>query len=94
MAMNYTLFMAFDFKVTVSSLMFVNVLLQLMSYFPIMVFGGLGVTETSSLYFWGLFGVEQAVLAPVLVGNRILFYLFNVLPLIYLPVHARMNAKS
>jgi uncharacterized protein (TIRG00374 family) len=92
--MNYALFMAFGFQVDVLPLIFVNVMLQLVSYFPIMVFGGLGVTETSSLYLWGLFGIQQPVLVPVLVGNRILFYFFNVLPLIYLPMHARLTVKA
>lgn len=70
------------------AVMFVSVLTQLVSYFPVSVFGGLGISETSSLYFWSFFGLPQDVLAPALIGLRLVFYLFNLIPLIYLPVYS------
>lgn len=85
---SYTNFIVFDLPMEIVLVIFINVLLQLISYFPIQVFGGLGVTEASSLYFWGIFGITPSVLAPVLVGIRILFYLCNLVLLIYLPARS------
>jgi len=90
----YSTFMVFNFHMDISPLVFTNVLIQLISYFPIQVFGGLGVTETGSLFLWEQFGVGQSVLAPILVGSRILFYIINLIPLIYLSVHAIFLGKS
>ena len=70
------------------AVMFVGALIQLVSYFPVSVFGGLGITETSALYFWSFFKIPQDILAPALIGIRVIFYLFNLIPLIYLPVYA------
>lgn len=70
------------------AVIFVTVLIQLVSYFPVSVFGGLGITETSALYFWGFFGIPAATLTPALIGARVVFYLFNLIPLIYLPIYS------
>jgi uncharacterized membrane protein YbhN (UPF0104 family) len=78
----------FHLELNVIAVMFVSVLIQLVSYFPVSVFGGLGVTETSTLYFWSFFEVPQTALASALIGIRIVFYLFNLIPLIYLPVYS------
>ena len=67
---------------------FVFALIQLVSYVPISVFGGLGITESSSLYFWSFFNLPVDVLAPVMVGIRVVFYMVNLIPLIYLPLYA------
>ena len=34
------------------------------------------------------FEIPQELLAPALIGIRVIFYLFNLIPLIYLPVYA------
>jgi uncharacterized membrane protein YbhN (UPF0104 family) len=78
----------FHLHLNVIAVIFVSTLIQLVSYFPVSVFGGLGVTETSALYFWSFFGVPQEVLAPALIGIRVVFYLFNLIPLIYLPLYS------
>lgn len=78
----------FHIQPQVAAVMFVSVLIQLVSYFPVGVFGGLGITETSALYFWSFFAVPQDVLAPALIGIRVVFYLFNLIPLIYLPAYS------
>jgi uncharacterized membrane protein YbhN (UPF0104 family) len=78
----------FHLQPDISAIMFVSVLIQLVSYFPVSVFGGLGITETSALYFWSFFEIPENALAPALIGIRILFYLFNLIPLIYLPVYS------
>jgi uncharacterized protein (TIRG00374 family) len=78
----------FHVRPEVFAVMFVSVLIQLVSYFPISVLGGLGITETSALYFWSFFEIPQDILAPALIGIRVIFYLFNLIPLIYLPVYS------
>jgi uncharacterized membrane protein YbhN (UPF0104 family) len=78
----------FHLQPNVIAVVFVSVLIQLVSYFPVSVFGGLGITETSALYFWSFFEIPQETLAPALIGIRVLFYLFNLIPLIYLPVYS------
>ena len=78
----------FHLQLNVIAVTFVSVLIQLVSYFPISVFGGLGITETSALYFWSVFGVSQDIMAPTLIGIRVVFYLFNLIPLIYLPLYS------
>jgi uncharacterized membrane protein YbhN (UPF0104 family) len=84
----YTSLAIFHLQPSMSAVMFVNVLMQLVSYFPVAVFGGLGITETSALYLWSFFDIQQEVLAPALIGSRIVFYLFNLIPLIYLPAYS------
>ena len=78
----------FHLQLDVIAVIFVSVLIQLVSYFPVSVFGGLGVTETSALYFWSFFEIPQTALASALIGIRVVFYLFNLIPLIYLPVYS------
>jgi uncharacterized membrane protein YbhN (UPF0104 family) len=85
---NYTNLAIFHLQPDLSAVLFVSILIQLVSYFPISVFGGLGVTETSALYFWSFFEFPQEVLAPALIGIRVVFYLFNLIPLIYLPLYS------
>jgi len=84
----YTNLAIFHLQPDISAVIFVSALIQLVSYFPVSVFGGLGVTETSALYFWSFFEIPQAVLAPALIGIRVVFYLFNLIPLIYLPAYS------
>ena len=78
----------FHLQLNILAVIFVGVLMQLISYFPVSVFGGLGINETSALYFWSFFDIPQDVLAPALIGVRVVFYLFNMIPLIYLPVYS------
>jgi uncharacterized membrane protein YbhN (UPF0104 family) len=87
-ACTYTNFLIFHLQLDISAIIFVSVLIQLVSYFPVSVFGGLGVTETSALYFWSFFGVSEQMMAPVLIGIRVVFYLLNLIPLIYLPAYS------
>ncbi len=84
----YSNLAAFHLQMDAAPVVFVSNLMQLVSYFPVYVFGGIGITETSALYFWSFFQIPQDVLAPALIGIRILFYLSNLIPLIYLPVYA------
>ena len=87
-ACTYTNLATFRLQPDISAVLFVSVLIQLVSYFPVSVFGGLGVTETSALYFWSFFGFPEPIMAPVLIGIRAMFYLLNLIPLIYLPAYS------
>jgi uncharacterized membrane protein YbhN (UPF0104 family) len=78
----------FDFQAEAWVIVFVSGILQLFSMIPINIFGGLGVTEATSLYLYPLFGVEGEALLPILLGWRILYYLTNLFVLIYLPIYS------
>ncbi|MBI5839959.1 MAG: flippase-like domain-containing protein [Chloroflexi bacterium] len=78
----------FSLQVETLVIVFVSGILQLYSLVPITVFGGLGVTEVTSLYLYSLFGVDHGDLSVVLVGWRVLYYLTNLVVLIYMPVYA------
>jgi len=77
-----------------SVLIFVNSWIQLISWIPIQVFGGLGVMETSQVYLYGLFGIPAAQMATVSVGLRVTLYLFNLISLLYLPSQAFFRRKD
>ena len=87
---SYINFLIFHLELDISAVLFVTVLIQLVSYFPVSVFGGLGISETSALYFWSFFQMPEQVMAPVLIGVRVVFYLFNLIPLIYLPAYSAL----
>lgn len=84
----------FGLQVTMWTVVFVSSMLQLLSIVPVQVFGGLGVSEVASLYFFELFGFSQGQLATVLIGIRLLFYLTNLVVLIYLPFYSFLLSRS
>ena len=84
----------FSFDIGILLVVFVNVFMQLVSYLPIQVFGGLGINETTMLYVYGFFSLPQAELAAVLIANRVLFYLTNLLVLLYLPFYTLIYTKN
>lgn len=67
---------------------FIAAAMQLISLVPIQIFGGLGVTEFSSIYLLDLFGVTQVDIPAILIGLRVLFYLFNLVVLTFIPLEA------
>jgi uncharacterized membrane protein YbhN (UPF0104 family) len=79
---------AFQLPIDVLSVIFVSCILQLFSLIPVTVFGGLGITEVTSLYLYTLLGVPGAELSIILVGWRILYYITNLLLVLYLPIYA------
>ena len=90
----YASLQTFSFAIGILPVVFVNIFMQLISYLPIQVFGGLGVSETTSLYLYGIFNFPQTELAAVLIGARLLFYLTNLAVLLYLPVHALFFSRN
>ena len=83
----YSSLRIFNLKIGIPPILFSNALLQVISYLPIQIFGGLGVNEFSNMFLYGLFNIPAAVLSPVLIGSRIMFYLMNLLILLYLPIY-------
>jgi len=73
-----------DFPFTVVT--FVNAFMQLISWVPIQVFGGLGVSETSLVYLFGIFGQPTAQIAAMGIGLRFILYVFTLVVLLYLPL--------
>lgn len=94
MAWMYASLRTFSLEIGVMPTVFVNSLLQLISYLPIQIFGGLGLTETSMLYFYGPFDLPQSQFTAILVANRLLFYITNLLVLLYLPLSAALQGRS
>lgn len=67
---------------------------HLITYVPIQIFGGLGVTEAGMLYVYHLFVSSQAELAAVLIGLRIVSALMNLALLLYLPLYGFLSGSS
>lgn len=85
---------AFGMPIELKYLAFIAPLNQLLSLVPIQVFGGLGVTEITQFYLYDLFVGTEFDVAPVVIGMRVLFYIFNLLLLSYLPLGALIDRKS
>ena len=89
----YASLRAYSVDLSASIVVFVNSCIELISWLPIQVFGGLGVAETSQVYLYGLFGIPAAQMATVSVGLRVILYLFNLISLLYLPSQAFFRRK-
>lgn len=81
----FTIVHAFHIPINFSGMVFVSATQQIVSFLPIQVFGGLGVTEVSFLYLYGLFGIPVAELSAALLGIRIYNTILNGLTLLYIP---------
>ena len=86
LSLYYSSMRVFSIPIDFWPIIFVAAILQLLSIVPIQVLGGLGVTEVTSMYLYGLFGVTQDVIAAPLLGLRMIYYLMNLATLLYLPV--------
>lgn len=67
------------------AIIFVASLMQLISIIPLQVLGGLGVTDLTSIYLYELLGVTGVDISAIVIGLRVLFYLFNLGVLFYIP---------
>lgn len=73
-----------DFKVVA----LITCLLQLASWVPVFVFGGLGISESIAVYLFSAFGFAQSEVAAVMLAARLVFYLINALMLLYIPLES------
>jgi hypothetical protein len=78
----------FDIRLGIWEVAYSSALYYLVTYVPIQIFGGLGVTDTTMMYVYSLFGPSLAVMAAVMIGLRLLGYLMNLSLLVYLPLYA------
>ena len=93
MIWGYARLRMFSLYIDIGIVTFVNSILQIASWVPIYVLGGLGVSETLSIYLFGLFGESQIELAAIMIGIRIMIYLMNASSLLYLPLRTLIRAK-
>lgn len=89
----FTLFMFFfcivrSFSLSLGDwqILFILSFTQILILIPIQVFGGLGVIDLTTLYLYQIFGLTGSRAASAVVGFRIIFYLFNLLLILYLLV--------
>ena len=85
---------AYSMVLPVKIVVFVTSWIQLISWIPIQVFGGLGVMETSQVYLYGFFGVPAVQMATVSVGLRVSLYLFNLASLLYVPLNTFLRRRE
>ena len=85
MAYGYTRVQTFQIPLEFWGIIFIASLMQFISVIPFQVFGGLGWTEVSLVYLYSLFGFVDEIPA-ILVALRLLFYIFNLILLAYVPL--------
>jgi len=93
MLYGYSRVQTFLVPLDIWAIIFVASLVQFISIVPLQVFGGLGVTEISLVYFYGLFGITEDIPA-ILVALRVLFYIFNLILLAYIPLDTFLGGKK
>jgi uncharacterized membrane protein YbhN (UPF0104 family) len=91
MAYSYARFQIFPVPADLWVILFITSVMQFISIIPIQIFGGLGVSELTLVYLFSLFGVTQVDIPAIVVALRVLFYLFNLAVLAYLPLDALLN---
>jgi uncharacterized protein (TIRG00374 family) len=84
---------AYSLILPFATVSFVNAFIQLISWIPVQVFGGLGISETSLVYLFGLFGLPAVQIAALGIGLRVLLYSFTMLVLLYLPLSVLFRHK-
>lgn len=94
MMYSYTVVGIFNLPIKIWENMYITSILQLISFVPIQILGGLGVTEVSMVYLYGVFGIDPVEMAAVSLGVRALFYLLNGMLLFYIPINALMQRKN
>lgn len=96
MLWTYTRLRTFSLSLDMVTITFVGSILQIASWVPVYVFGGLGISETLSVYLYGIFGVDKPEIAAILLAGRLIFYLMSAATLLYLPVQVifQRNTKG
>ena len=94
MVFAYTVVGIFDLPLGIWEPIYVMSLLQLVSFVPIQVLGGLGVSEVTIVYLYGLFGIAQVEMSAIALGLRAIFYLMNAMILLYLSLDALLQRSK
>lgn len=93
MGWGYARLRMFSLLLGIDLITFVHSILQIVSWVPVLVLGGLGISESLSVYLFSLFGESQAELAAILISARLIFYLMNAFTLLYLPIETLFGAS-
>ena len=93
MGWGYSRLRMFSLSLGIDVITFVHSILQIVSWVPVLVLGGLGISETLSVYLFSLFGENQAELAAIMISARLVFYLMNAFSLLYLPVETLLRTN-
>jgi len=93
MAYGYTRVQTFEIPLAFWGIIFITSIMQFVSIVPVQVFGGLGVTEVSLVFLYGLFGFVDEIPA-ILLALRVLFYIFNLILLAYIPLDTFLNRRK
>lgn len=75
------------------SIAFITTFLQMISFLPIAILGGLGIVETSWIYLYRTVGTEPEAFAADLIGLRALYYIINLIILLYLPIYSLIDSR-
>lgn len=97
LALRYMGYRLFAIPLGLWEIVFITCIMQVISFIPINVFGGLGINEVSYFYLFSLFGVSQDIIPAFAVGLRILLYLAVLIALLYLPVYlvaGKINSRE
>lgn len=94
MAWGFARLRMFSLFLGIDVVTFVHSALQIASWIPVHVLGGLGISETLSVYLFGIFGENQAELAAVMISARLVFYLMNAFSLLYLPIETVIRTNQ
>jgi len=83
---SYARFHTFSLDVGFGVIALITCLLQLASWVPVFILGGLGVSESIAVFSLTSFGIDSSEAAAVLIAGRLVFYLMNALFLLYIPL--------
>lgn len=94
MVFSYAAMRIFIVSISVWPVVFVASILQVLSFIPIQVLGGLGVNDVTSVYFYNIFGFPQSEMSAIMLSLRAIFLLMNAATLIYLPISSITKPKG
>lgn len=90
----YATLALFAFPLGLWDVLFVAVVMQLVSFVPVQVFGGLGIYEVSSVYLYSLLGAEPSETIPIVIGAHAVFYLLNAMMLLFIAGGTLLHCAS
>ncbi len=86
MLYEYTVVGIFALPINMWESTYVMSLMQLISFVPVQVLGGLGISEVTTVYLYGILGIDPVEMATVVLGTRALFFLMNAGAFFYIPI--------
>lgn len=90
----YSSMRLFSINLNISALVFIQCVLMITVLIPIQVLGGLGLQEFTSIYLFELFNIPPSIITPVVIGNRIIFIIANLILLLILFIEALSHKRK